>query len=302
MFSYFHHVELFETPQTAVHQTAGGCHALLQGIFMIQGSNMYLLHWQILDHWATWETLVNLSSYVTFCFCSHSGMLCTPMDCSTSCFPILHYHSEFAQTHVHWVDDAIRPSQPLSLPTSPALSLSQHQGLFQWISSLLQVAKILEFQLQHQYFQWIFRVNIFWEIRIDLDLLAVQGTHRIFSRITVWKNQFSSTQTSLWSSSHNQGVPGGSEVKASAFSVGDLGSIPGSGNPLEKEMETHSRILAWRIAWTEEPAGLQSTGSQRARQDWTTSLHFTFTTRHEYWKNQSFNHMDLCWQSEAPAF
>ena len=140
---------------------------------------MYLLHWQILDHWATWETLVNLSSYVTFCFCSHSGMLCTPMDCSTSCFPILHYHSEFAQTHVHWVDDAIRPSQPLSLPTSPALSLSQHQGLFQWISSLLQVAKILEFQLQHQYFQWIFRVNIFWEIRIDLlDLLAVQGTHR----------------------------------------------------------------------------------------------------------------------------
>ena len=101
------------------------------------------------------------------------------MDCSISCFPILQCHSEFAQTHVHCVDDAIQPSHPLSLPSPPALSLSQHQGLFQWISSSHQVAKVLEFQLQHQYFQWIFRLNILWEIRIDLlYLLAVQETHR----------------------------------------------------------------------------------------------------------------------------
>ena len=66
---------------------------------------------------------------------------------------------ELAQTHIHQVGDAIQPSHPLSSPSPPALNLSQHQGLFRWISSLHQVAKILEFQLQHQSFQWIFRVD-----------------------------------------------------------------------------------------------------------------------------------------------
>ena len=60
------------------------------------------------------------------------------------------------------------------------------------------------------------------------------------------------------------GFPGGSDGKESACNVGDLGSIPGLGDPLEKGMATHSGILAWRIPWTEEPGGLQSMGSQRA--------------------------------------
>ena len=68
------------------------------------------------------------------------------------------------------------------------------------------------------------------------------------------------------------GFPGGSEVKASACNAGDLGSIPGSGSSLEKEMATHSSILAWRIPWMEEPGGLQSMGLQRVRNDWATSL------------------------------
>ena len=67
---------------------------------------------------------------------------------------------EFTQTHVPWVSDAIQPSHPLSSPSPPALNLSQHQGLFQWVSSSHQVAKILEFQLQHQSFQWIFRTDL----------------------------------------------------------------------------------------------------------------------------------------------
>ena len=60
---------------------------------------------------------------------------------------------------LHWVSGANRPSHPLSSPYPPAFSLSEHQGLFQWVSSLHQVISILEFQLQHQYFQWIFRTN-----------------------------------------------------------------------------------------------------------------------------------------------
>ena len=69
--------------------------------------------------------------------------LCDPKDCSTPGFPVLHYLPEFAQTHVHWVHDAIQPSHPLPPPSPPALYLSQHQSLFQWVF-LHQVAKVLE--------------------------------------------------------------------------------------------------------------------------------------------------------------
>ena len=94
-------------------------------------------------------------------FCSVAKLcptLCDPMDCSAPGFPVLHYLPEFAQTLVHWLGDAILPSHsPLS--PSPALNLSQHQGLFQWVGSLHLVAKVLEFQLQHQSFQWIFKAD-----------------------------------------------------------------------------------------------------------------------------------------------
>ena len=73
--------------------------------------------------------------------------LCNPMLCSTPGFPVLHQLLELAQTHVHWVSDAIQPPYPLSSPFPPACKLSQHQDLFQWVSSLHQVAKVLEFQL-----------------------------------------------------------------------------------------------------------------------------------------------------------
>ena len=63
--------------------------------------------------------------------------LCNPMDCSTPGLPVHHQLPGFAQTHVHWVDDAIQPSHPLSSPSPPAFSLSQHQGLFRWVSSQL---------------------------------------------------------------------------------------------------------------------------------------------------------------------
>jgi len=79
--------------------------------------------------------------------------ICDPMNHSTPGLPVHHQLPEFTQTHVYWVHDAIQPSHPLSSPSPPAFNLSQHQGLFKWVSSLHQVAKILEFQLQHQSFQ-----------------------------------------------------------------------------------------------------------------------------------------------------
>ena len=74
--------------------------------------------------------------------------------------PVHHKLPELAQTHVHWVGDAIQASHPLSSPYPPAFNLSQHQGLFQWVSSLHQVAKVVEIQPQHQSFQWIFRTDL----------------------------------------------------------------------------------------------------------------------------------------------
>ena len=85
--------------------------------------------------------------------------LCNPMNCSTTGLPVYHQLPESTQTHVHWVGSAIQPSHLLSSPSPPALNLSQHQGLFKWVSSLYQVAKVLEFQLQHQSFQWVFRTD-----------------------------------------------------------------------------------------------------------------------------------------------
>ena len=82
-----------------------------------------------------------------------------PMDCSTPGFPVNHQLPELAQTHIHQVCDAIQPSHPLLSASHPAVNLSQHQGLFQWVSSSHQVAKVLELQLQHQSFQWIFRTG-----------------------------------------------------------------------------------------------------------------------------------------------
>ena len=99
-----------------------------------------------------------------------------PMDCSTPGFPVNHQLPELAQTHIHQVCDAIQPSHPLLSASHPAVNLSQHQGLFQWVSSSHQVAKVLELQLQHQSFQWIFRTDFLYDGLVES--LAVQGTFK----------------------------------------------------------------------------------------------------------------------------
>ena len=89
--------------------------------------------------------------------------LCDTMDCSMLLLPVHHQLPEFTQTHFHWVSDDIQTSQPLSSPSSPTFNHSQHQGLFKWVSSSYQVAKVLELQLQHQSFQWIFRTDFLYD-------------------------------------------------------------------------------------------------------------------------------------------
>ena len=114
-------------------------------------------------------------AYIQFSSVAQSCLtLCDPMNRSTPGLPVHHHLSEFTQTHVHRVHDAIQPSHPLSSPSPPAPNPSQHQGLFQWVNSSHEVAKILEFQLQHQSSSehpGLISFRMDW-----LDLLAVQGT------------------------------------------------------------------------------------------------------------------------------
>ena len=119
--------------------------------------------------------------------------LSNAMDCSMPGFLVFHYLQEFSQTHVLWAGDAIQPSHPLLSTSSPALNLSQHQCLFQWASSLHQVAKVLE--LQYQSFQWIFSVD-FLKVWLVWSPWCPRDS-RVFSNTTVWKHQFFNTQPSL---------------------------------------------------------------------------------------------------------
>ena len=92
--------------------------------------------------------LVQFSPVAQLC-----SSLFDPMNHSTPGLPVHHHLPKFTQTHVHWVRDAIQPSHPLSSPSPPAPNPSQHQSLFQWVNPSHEVAKVLEFQLQHQPFQ-----------------------------------------------------------------------------------------------------------------------------------------------------
>ena len=125
--------------------------------------------------------------------------LCDPMDCSTPSLPVHHQRPEFAQTHVHWVRDAVQTSHPLSSPFPPAYNISQHQGIFQWVSfftsgGLSIGASASVFPMNIQYWS-----PLGWTGWISLQS---KGLSRVFSNTTVQKHQFFCAQPSLWSSSH----------------------------------------------------------------------------------------------------
>ena len=121
------------------------------------------------------------------------------LDCSMPGFQVHHKLTELAQTHIHWVSDIIQPFHPLSSPSSPSFNLSQHQGLFQWVSSSHQVAKVLEFHSISPSKEHSGLISF----RIDqLDLLQCKELSGVFSNITVQKHQFFSAKLSFKSNSN----------------------------------------------------------------------------------------------------
>ena len=128
--------------------------------------------------------------------------LCDPMDHSMPGLPVHHQLLDSTQTHVHWVGDAIQASHPLSFPSPPAVSLSQHQGLFKWVSSSHQVAKqstgaSASTSLLSMHIQGWFPLGL-----IRLIFGQSEGLSRVFSSITIQRYQFFGTQPSLLSNSH----------------------------------------------------------------------------------------------------
>ena len=148
-----------------------------------------------------------LSANHTFFICACCSVakscppLCSPMDCwNTPGFSVLHCLPELAQTHTHWISDAIQPSHPLS-PTSPtALHFSQHQSLFQWDGPLHQVANMLKLHFKPQSSQWIFQG--WFPLGLTGLILLAKRLSRVFSNTTVQRHLVSGAQPSLRSSSH----------------------------------------------------------------------------------------------------
>ena len=188
--------------------------------------------------------------------------LCYPMDWNMPGFPV--HFLELAQTHVHWISNAIQPSHPLLFPSPLAFNLSQHQSLSQWVSSLHEVAK---------YWSFSFSISPFSEcsglisLRIDwFDLLAVQGTlktllqhHRLKASILqcsaffmvqlsqLYKTTGKTIALTIWT----LGLPLVAQLVKNPPTMQDtwIQSLDLE-DPLEKVMVTHSNILAWRIPWT----------------------------------------------------
>ena len=118
------------------------------------------VHWGSPEYNKLHKTIHKFSSVQFSSVAQSCPTLCNPMNCSTPGLPVHHQLPEFTQTHIHWVSDAIQLYHPLSSPSPPVLSLFQHQGLFKWVSFPHQVAKVLEFQLQHQSYQWTPRTDL----------------------------------------------------------------------------------------------------------------------------------------------
>ena len=154
-------------------------------------------------------TISDKAGYNIYCCCCSVAQscptLCDSMDCSMPGLPVPHHLLEFAQVHVHCIGDPIQPSHPLMLPSHSALNLSQHQGLFQWVSRLLRWPKYCSFSFSispSNEYSGLISLKINW-----FDLLAVQDTLRSLFSTTVRKHQFFGAAHSLWSSSHNHMWP-----------------------------------------------------------------------------------------------
>ena len=175
------------------------------------------------------------------------------MDCSMQGLPVCYQIPEFAKTHVHWVGDAIQPSHPLLSPSPPTFNISQHHSLFKWVSSSHQVAKVLEFQLQYQTFQWIFKTDFLLGWTGWISLLS-NGFSSVFSNTTV-KNINSSALSCIAQFSHPNMTTGKTIALTIWIFVGKVMSL--LFNMLSKLVRTFlPRSKHLLISWLQSPSAV----------------------------------------------
>ena len=156
-------------------------------LFLIVTYSSCWFSYHSIEGWI-WQYITSVQFISVQFSCSVMSDSLWPHEWGMPGLPVQHQLPETTQTHVHGVGDDIQPSHPLSSPSPPALNLSQHQGLFKWVSSSHQVAKVLEFQLQHQNFQWTSRTDNFCYIEL-INIFPEDYFHvyLIYSHISVFK-------------------------------------------------------------------------------------------------------------------
>ena len=229
--------------------------------------------------WALSHSEMYLPLFLCCCSVAKSCLtLWDTIDCSMPGFLICHHLLEFAQVHGHCIGDAIQPSHSLWSPSSAAFNLSQHQGLFQWVSSSYQVAKVLELQLQHQSFKWIFRVGFLWDWLV-WSPFCPRDSLGIYSLWRPCCTPFSLSRQSFLSKV-GAGWPGNKlqpqvalvvkNLPANAADARDMGSIlasgwspeEGNGNPLQYSCLENPLD---RGTWWATIHGITNSGTQMKR-------------------------------------
>ena len=171
----------------------------------------------------------------------------------------------YSKTHVHWVSDVIQPSYPLSSPSPPAFSLSQHQGLFQWVSFSHLVSKVLEFQLQYQSFQWIFRTDFLYYKMINTKDKKVSNTRmkttkgnvrniQEFHKGKIFQNEGKiAAYHRAWPKKKEKGIwkNGKLEHKSRIMKENSLAIQAEKANHWEKKKKALLTNLGWRWKWWE---------------------------------------------------
>ena len=215
-------------------------------------SSLCYYSWYCIDSHCTGlcAYILERSKLLTSCCCCWVAQLCptlcNPMGCSTPGLPVLHHHPKFAQVHLHCISDAIQPAHPLTLSSPSALNLSQHQGLFQLVSCLHQVTKILALQLPSNESSGLTSLKTGW-----FDLFAVQGALRSLLQHHSWL-QLTSLKTGWFDLFAVQGALGSllqhhSWLQLTSLKTGwfDLSAVQGA---LGSLLQHHSCCCCCQVA------------------------------------------------------
>ena len=163
------------------------------GIYFGRRLVIHILHQNLSEKARDTQPCLTFKRYQFSSVTQSCPTLCDPMDCSTLGLLVHHQLLEFTETHVHWVGDAIQPSHPLLSPFSPALNLSQHQDLFQWVTSLLQSSRFFEIYSTIIGYVFLGHVTLL-KLKTGLDSLACISSVQLLSQVWLFETPWTTAR------------------------------------------------------------------------------------------------------------